>query len=295
MIQLGDDTKIKMLTSSQRMKAPESKATSLNFCMPHYRAWIGAGQALVLLIVLTLFNVPVVLAEWDIATAWASSNPTGSADNVTFAYSTTTAGTLLACGFTWSTGGVTVSGVSDSANGAWTEAVTETGGAQDLAVYFFPDSAASGSAVTVTVSFSGSTAGRSMACGAYSGILSVSPLDQTAGQAQANPGTTTDIVTSGDTSAITEASELVLGVLIGNEEAITYTIGTNFTSRLNEDNPTGVTGHWLVEDRTLSAPSVAAATATVSTTTVDTATVVATFKITAAGTTSCVLDKGSIC
>lgn len=117
-----------------------------------------------------------------------------------------------------------------------------------------------------------------MACGAIAGIATTSPLDRVAGQIQNNPGTGTDAVTSTATAALTVADEYVAGFIIGNEEGITYTVGTGFTQRLNEDNPSGTTSHWLVEDLNGAAASTPAATATVSTTTVDALSIVVTFK-----------------
>ena len=233
-------------------------------------------------------------AQWALRTAWAASDPTGSADTIVFTFATTTATDLLVCGFRWSGGGIIPSSVADSLTQTWSQAYY-VDSSVDVAVYY-KEGTAGGSSVAVTMTLSGASSGRTVACGAYSGIATSSALDKAIGQAQTNPGTGTDAVTSTATMAIAEANELVLGVIQGNEEGITYTAGTDFTDRLNVDNTTATNSHWLIEDRTLSAPSTATATATVSSTTVDTVAVVAAFKIaTAAVARKCIVGGGLIC
>ena len=71
--------------------------------------------------------------------------------------------------------------VSDSVNGTWTRSVSETfsSGGGDIALYFLSGSKAAPNGLTITVSGSSATYLQSSAA-EYSGVASVSPLDQAA-------------------------------------------------------------------------------------------------------------------
>lgn len=118
--------------------------------------------------------------------------------------------------------------VSDSVNGAWTRspaAETFSDGTGDIALFYLPDTAASATGLTVTITApAGAYLQGSIA--EYSGVATSSPLDQfSVGQGS---GTT---VTAGPTSAV-PAGELVYSALLtggspgsvtpGSSQGVTY-------------------------------------------------------------------------
>jgi hypothetical protein len=122
-----------------------------------------------------------------------------------------------------STGQVTV---SDSVNGAWTRAPASTtwaGGPTtpgDIALYYFANSAAAPSGLSITIT-AGTATYLQGSVAEYSGVATVSPLDQVV--VATGSGTSAD---SGLTAAVS-AGELVYGGLTATNGAGTLTPGTS--------------------------------------------------------------------
>jgi hypothetical protein len=237
-------------------------------------------KKLFLLLLFTLWAAPA----WA---SWAHVQTTGSFEgaddnNAAQAYgSNVTAGSLLLASVTWHANtGQTISGCTDSLTQTWTQVgstVTvnsDSGGDWSHAVFRFYNSA--GGANTVTCTLSANTFEKSIVISEYSGIATTDALDQTAGQAQVDPGTATDAVTS--TAVTTTANnELVYGASFGRcGGSSVLNSGTGFTSR--HDAFDGVASCIVVEDKNLVSAGTAAATFTAGDTGQDNATIVATFK-----------------
>ncbi|MGH3265348.1 MAG: choice-of-anchor Q domain-containing protein, partial [Trebonia sp.] len=119
--------------------------------------------------------------------------------------------------------------VSDGVNGAWTRSSASTAygsGSGDIALYYFQNSAAAASGLTVTISTSGATYLEG-AVGEYSGVATSGAIDQLA-VARGN-STTAD---SGPTASV-GAGELVVGGILTGGSPGTVTAGSsqgkNFT------------------------------------------------------------------
>jgi parallel beta-helix repeat protein len=113
--------------------------------------------------------------------------------------------------------------VADNVNGAWTRAAASTtwsGSAGDIALYYFPNSAAAPSGLTITISVTTATYLQG-APAEYSGVATVNPLDQVV--VAKGTGTSAD---SGLTPA-TGAGELVYGAMTATNGAGTLVPGTS--------------------------------------------------------------------
>ncbi|MEA2654694.1 MAG: hypothetical protein QOI23_59, partial [Chloroflexota bacterium] len=113
--------------------------------------------------------------------------------------------------------------VSDNVNGAWTRAAASTtwsGSNGDIALYYFPNSAAAPSGLTITISATTATYLQG-APAEYSGVAAVNPLDQVV--VAKGTGTSAD---SGLTPA-TGAGELVYGAMTATNGAGTLVPGTS--------------------------------------------------------------------
>ena len=146
--------------------------------------------------------------------------------------SNTTNGHFVVCAVMWSTPATrTLTGVTDSQGNTYTlSAFTRTteGPAVDVAIVHAFNITV-GTTPTVTATFNGSGSfGRHLQCAQFSGIATASALDQAAGQAQNNPGTGTDAVTSG-TVVTTQADELIIGATCCMGTTPPGTAGTSFT------------------------------------------------------------------
>lgn len=87
-----------------------------------------------------------------------------------------------------------------------------------------------GGATTFTATFSGGTRFRTIYVAEYSGIVTASPLLNGARAENANPGTGTDAVSSGNADATSQPA-LVWGLSVDTNGNTTPTAGTGFTSR----------------------------------------------------------------
>jgi hypothetical protein len=98
-------------------------------------------------------------------------------------------------------------------------------------VFYFENSG--GGNKTVTATFSTTTGFRRIRIYEITGIVTSSVLDQSAGQAQTGPGTTSDAVTSGNTATTTNAADYLMGFSQDTSELDpgtgTVTAGTNYT------------------------------------------------------------------
>ncbi len=190
----------------------------------------------------------------------AETSDDTSSTTVAVAYgSNVTAGNLLVLGVTADNAtSSTVTGVSGSSSGAWTQAVhAERVGDQILDIWYKENAA--GGADTITVTFSSSRPFRRLIIAEYSGAATSSALDKTDSNLQ-EPGTTgTDDVTS-TAQTTTTNNQLIFGCLLimaGADTAITA--GTNFTLRADTDNAAQI----AIEDRILATAGSVAATFTI--------------------------------
>lgn len=192
-----------------------------------------------------------------------------------------TAGSQLIGSVGWfCNGSETISSVVGSSSGAWaqigsTVSVDSGGFLWCLATY--GKSNAAGGADTITVTFSTSLATDPvLGISEYSGIATSSALDQTTGNAQIDPGTATDAVTSTSVTT-TAANELIYGASLKTPLSHgTFDQGTGYTSRGTVND-----GVWLmmrIEDKNLASAGSVAATFTTGNAAEDTMTIVATFK-----------------
>ena len=127
--------------------------------------------------------------------------------------------------------------VSDNVNGAWTRSVSTTwnGSAGDIALYYFANSAAAPSGLTITITATNATYLQGSPA-EYSGVATVNPLDQ--GVVAKGSSTSAD---SGLTPA-TGAGELVYGGMTATNGAGTLTPGSSqgvtFTKRAQTSSGT---------------------------------------------------------
>jgi hypothetical protein len=115
--------------------------------------------------------------------------------------------------------------VSDNLNGAWTRSVSTTwrGGSTtpgDIALYYFANSTAAPSGLTITIT-AGTATYLQASAAEYSGVATVNPLDQAT--VAKGSSTTGD---SGLTAAV-QAGELVFGGMVGTNGAGTLSPGTS--------------------------------------------------------------------
>jgi chitodextrinase len=118
-----------------------------------------------------------------------------------------------------------VVGVSDNLNGAWTRSVSTNwrGGSTtpgDIALYYFANSTAAPSGLTITIT-AGTATYLQASAAEYSGVATVNPLDQAT--VAKGSSTTGD---SGLTAAV-QAGELVFGGMVGTNGAGTLSPGTS--------------------------------------------------------------------
>jgi hypothetical protein len=117
-------------------------------------------------------------------------------------------------------------GVSDNVNGAWTRAAASTtwrgasGNPGDIALYYFANSAAAPSGLTITISSTGATYLQASAA-EYSGIATANPLDQVV--IAKGSSTSSD---SGMTAAVS-SGELIYGAMVATNSAGTLTPGAS--------------------------------------------------------------------
>lgn len=196
--------------------------------------------------------------------------------------SNVTAASDLICTVTWynPAGTITCDSVVDSRSQTWTRlpnskcTVASIGGSWSLESFYFLNTTAGANTVTATLSLT--ITDRGIAVSEYSGLATVSALDQSTSNPQVDPGTATDGVFSTNVTT-TVTNELIYGasMLIGGGGG-SPVVGTGYTQRVN--NTTGANYYLLVEDKNLAAAGTANATFTSNSATEDTATMVATFK-----------------
>ncbi len=164
---------------------------------------------------------PTVTTTTLATPAYVQGASTTSSSSAAFS-SAVTAGDLLVLGVTTnnSSGTDSVTGVSDSLNGAWTEAVSQPYGNGHVDLWYLQGSKAGSDTVTV----SGSSGAITIA--EYAGIAATGALGEVAA------GTTGGItLQAGPTAAIGEAGELVVGVGGQTYVGSGFTAGSAFTLR----------------------------------------------------------------
>lgn len=159
--------------------------------------------------------------------ATANANSTQA---ITWA-SNTTSGNTIVCTVVWADPvNRVLTGITDSQSNTYTlSAFTrQVGGVVDVAIAYATN-ITGGTTPTVTASFSGSSSfGRHLQCGEFSGLATASVLDQAAGQAQDNPGTGANAVSSGNITT-TQADELIVAITCCFATTPPGTAGTSFT------------------------------------------------------------------
>lgn len=122
---------------------------------------------------------------------------------------------------------------------------------------------------TMTLTGSGGRASLAMYVAEYSGLDTTAPYTsgETAEQGQASPGSGSNLVTSGNTPALSTQPAALIGFSQADNTANGYTVGTGFTSRgnlwdYNSDNDGGTMFFAFTEDKRLTSTSAVAATFT---------------------------------
>lgn len=237
---------------------------------------------------------PNAWAAWALDQGWATNAVGGTGVTVTFTFAGAVASEAgLICGTAYENA-VTVTGVVDTVNiSGWTH-LTDTGIPVDgvggavgkhLDVWAFPNSAAGTPVVTLT--YSGVAQTRSLTCGSYTGLATSSFFDVGHGNAQEDPGTGTDAVTSGATASTTQANDLAVAMtIIGASN--TVTAGTGWTSRFSGDS--GSNWAFGVEDKNVTTTTTATGTFTINNASSDPMT----FTVTLKQPTSGVVCKGAL-
>lgn len=157
----------------------------------------------------------------------------------------------------WSSSAATCS-VSDGT--AYTAATSDLDDTNEDDQIFYLENVGAGSH-TITATFSGSESFRRIRAYEVSGLQTSSSKDQSAGQKQASPGTGTDAVSSGASSATTNANDFVMGFSQDTADsdpgAGTISAGTGYTLF-------GVNRILAVESKSVAATGAQTATFTIS-------------------------------
>ena len=179
---------------------------------------------------------PVVPGGYIVQSAYVADDSSNYSATIAASLSGVTAGNaIVACfGFGDSTGAVNVSNVTDNSNGMSSSSIGkihDTGNTQSGALYYRAN-VESGSH-TITATFDTTTPYRRIRVFEIGGVATSSIEDRSTGQTQSNVGTTTDSISSGATSATTNANDFILGITqdTGNTDPGTGTMsaGTGFT------------------------------------------------------------------
>ena len=179
---------------------------------------------------------PVVPGGYIVQSAYVADDSANYSATIAASLSGVTAGNaIVACfGFGDSTGAVNVSNVTDNSNGMSSSSIGkihDTGNTQSGALYYRAN-VESGSH-TITATFDTTTPYRRIRVFEIGGVATSSIEDRSTGQTQSNVGTTTDSISSGATSATTNANDFILGITqdTGNTDPGTGTMsaGTGFT------------------------------------------------------------------
>lgn len=119
-----------------------------------------------------------------------------------------------------------VTGVTDSGANTYAKAVGNNGNPNGTEVSLWYAANVNGGPVTVTAAFSEVSDDSGIAVHEYAGLVSASPLDQTAGAGGEN-----STPSSGPTASTTQAMELVIGAVSDDRQGTVYTVGAGFTPR----------------------------------------------------------------
>lgn len=160
----------------------------------------------------------------------AANNGLDTVVTITFD-SNVTAGNVIAGHVGWSSTTATISSIADGLGNTYTPLNNPTTGAFTRAAQFYAENISGGSC-TITVTFSGLVLAV-MVAHEISGVATSSALDKNAMNAQTNPGTGTDAVTSTSVTTTTNG-QYIFGAVSELNEMGTFTQGTGFTSRVDQ-------------------------------------------------------------
>lgn len=189
-----------------------------------------------------VFSLPV---QADTAFVQSKNNIAFGATSVSATFdSSVTAGNLIVAVVSINNTSETINSTTDTQSNSYTplDNPTDDSGNGQRAAAFYAENVTGGS-VTVTANFSASVVGI-IAIHEISGADITSPEDGHAAQAQTNPGTGTDAVTSGDITPSADGA-YIFGATFVSGGSTTPTIGTNFA--LREQNAFRVTTEDLIQ------------------------------------------------
>lgn len=144
-----------------------------------------------------------------------------------------TAGSVIAVGVGWSPDtGTLVSSVTDTAGNTYVAAVARVihAGSNTYAQIWYAKNVATATPFNVTVTLNGSAFGIAVSAVEFKDTDTTAPLDKIAGQAQTDPGTATDAVSSGSLGTPTTDGQVVFAVSRSSAWPDTFNPGTGFTS-----------------------------------------------------------------
>lgn len=144
--------------------------------------------------------------------------------------SNVTAGNLIAVMASWDGGIGVLSGITDSLGNTYTAVnnVSDGGNPNHYATWYAKN--ITGGACTVTVTYTSSRPITLLEVVEISGVDTTAPLDKSAIQLQATPGTGANAVTSGSVTTTTDG-QFIFGCSIATGSFTqTYSVGTGFTS-----------------------------------------------------------------
>ena len=193
-----------------------------------------------------------------------------SVSSIARAFDNNAAGNLLVAGVGSGDNGDQLTGISDQSNGAYTEGASEVLGSNPVhtALWYFPNCVAEPSNTVVTASYSATQFFISMCIAQYSGIATVSPVDQF------NTGLAfgTSVATGNVTT--TMADELMVSCGVHNVAFDLWTHDSDYTERSDQ----GGERPFMYQDRIVSSTLTDNATGSKSGSSADMVLVLVTFK-----------------
>lgn len=215
---------------------------------------------------------------------FTDAHPVGSATTIALTLSSAVnSGDLILCFTSYGSASQVLSTMADSVNGAYTQIATGSpvsGNSSSQYVHYFLNSSAG--TPTITFTTDGTSVGsRFMTCVVYENVLALG-FNVSAGQAQTNPGTGADAVSSGATAATAEANEMAICGSTLNNGSPTLTVGTILTW-VQRDNDAGSGSVMGVSEVVIPASATVTCTWTTNSASADSLTQVAVFKGTASG------------
>jgi len=219
-------------------------------------------------------------AAWAEVQTFIETSTGGTGTTHTLAYgSNVTAGNLLVCFTRMSDPGADFTSVtSDAGADSWTQVTDsdQVGNGFQTAMYYYV--ADESEALTVTTTYSAVIGGRALACAEYSG-LDAAPFDTSNGNAQTNPGTGADAVSTGATAST--ARDNSLAVACTAMQTANITEGSGFTEQI--EDATWPSSQLQCQDKNITPTGAVTSTWTIDSATADPTSVVAVFSEPAGG------------